>query len=137
LSLFKNRWMRLRISLACSGDHYGISNYYHLSPHIRAHVLCAPPHARYVFLITCSAIHFLLITTIFSCIYARMNYAPPSRTRYIFLSARTCANVCIKFPTRKNDVYFDKRCKPVSYEKCRNICKPSNQQRANRSSKCV
>jgi len=26
------------------------SNYYHLSPHIRAHVLCAPPRARYVFL---------------------------------------------------------------------------------------
>jgi len=25
-------------------------NYYHLSPHIRAHVLCAPPRARYVFL---------------------------------------------------------------------------------------
>ena len=25
-------------------------NYYHLSPHIRAHVLCAPPSARYVFL---------------------------------------------------------------------------------------
>ncbi len=26
------------------------ANYYHLSPHIRAHVLCAPPRARYVFL---------------------------------------------------------------------------------------
>ena len=26
------------------------TNYYHLSPHIRAHVLCAPPRARYVFL---------------------------------------------------------------------------------------
>ena len=25
-------------------------NYYHLSPHRRAHVLCAPPRARYVFL---------------------------------------------------------------------------------------
>jgi hypothetical protein len=24
-------------------------NYYHLSPHIRAHVLCATPRARYVF----------------------------------------------------------------------------------------
>ncbi len=26
------------------------SNYYHLSPHIRAQVLCSPPRARYVFL---------------------------------------------------------------------------------------
>ena len=25
-------------------------NYYHLSPHIRAQVLCAPPRTRYVFL---------------------------------------------------------------------------------------
>ena len=35
-------------------------NYYHLSPHIRAHVLCAPPRARYVFLTTavgCNGAH--------------------------------------------------------------------------------
>ena len=32
--------------LDCDDDRY----YYHLSPHIRAHVLCAPPRARYVFL---------------------------------------------------------------------------------------
>jgi len=27
-----------------------VANYYHLSPHIRAHVLCAGVRARYVFL---------------------------------------------------------------------------------------
>ena len=28
----------------------GLGNYYHLSPHVRANVLCAPPRTRYVFL---------------------------------------------------------------------------------------
>jgi hypothetical protein len=38
-------------SAACAAA-FGVraANYYHLSPHIRAQVLCAPPRTRYVFL---------------------------------------------------------------------------------------
>ena len=32
-------------------------NYYHLSPHIRAQVLCAPPRTRYVFLSARAMLH--------------------------------------------------------------------------------
>ena len=46
------RWTttRRRISFKCIKRGRASGNYYHLSPHIRAHVLCAPPRARYVFL---------------------------------------------------------------------------------------
>ncbi len=46
----------------CGGDGGGAaapSNYYHLSPHVRAHVLCAPPYARCVFLAAALLTQFL------------------------------------------------------------------------------
>ena len=41
---------QLPMQRACATAGSCVHNYYHLSPHIRAQVLCAPPRTRYVFL---------------------------------------------------------------------------------------